>query len=89
ILLKYVKIKDDVKASNKLDGKSFCFTGSFDSPTRKEMENIVLENGGKISSVSKNLTALVWDGEIMKGKYDKAQKLGVNVITQEDFLKMV
>lgn len=30
-----------------------------------------------------------WDGEMMGGKYDKAQKLGVPVITQADFLKMV
>ena len=89
LLLKYVKVTAPKVASDKLQGKTFCFTGSFDTPTRKEMEGMVPDNGGKLASVSKNLTALVWDGETMKGKYDKAQKLGIDIISQEEFLKML
>lgn len=88
-LLKYIKIKATSKSSNKLEGKKFCFTGSFANPSRSDMEKLVVENGGKISSVSKDLTALVFDGESMKGKYEKAKTLGIPIITQEDFLKML
>ena len=88
-LLKYIKIKDKQKNSNKLDGKSFCFTGSFKSPSRGEMEKMVVDNGGKVSSVSKNLSYLVWDGEISGSKFDKAKKLGIEIISQEDFLKLI
>ena len=88
-LLKSIEIEEDIPASNKLDGKKFCFTGSFSNPTRKEMEAMVVENGGKCSSVSKKLTALVWDGEIFKGKCEKAKKLDIPIITQVEFLKMI
>lgn len=89
LLLKYIKLKQQSVSSNKLAGKKFCFTGSFSSPTRSEMEAIVPANGGKIGSVGKDLTALVWDGETMKGKYDKAKKLGIPIITQDDFMAML
>ena len=50
------------------------------------MEKMVGDNGGKLASVSKNLTALVWDGEMMGSKHDKATKLGIPIITQKDFM---
>ena len=84
-----MKIVQKKQASDKLNGKKFCFTGSFSNPTRGEMEAMVPDHGGKIASVSKELTALIWDGSMMGGKYEKAQKLGVPVISQDDFLKMV
>ena len=86
-LLKFITIIEPKLDSNSLDGQKYCFTGSFDSPSRKEMEKMVEDNGGKKSSVSKNLTALVWDGEISGSKIDKAKKLGIPVITQEEFLE--
>jgi len=89
LLTSCIELEEKKFASAKLAGKSFCFTGSFDSPTRGEMEKIVESNGGKNSGVSKNLTALVWDGEIMGGKMEKAKKLGLPIITQKDFLKML
>ena len=89
-LLKNISIKEaDKPLSNKLSDKKFCFTGSFSNPTRGEMEKMVEENGGKISSVSKNLTALVWDEEIQGGKMAKAKELGVDVINQKQFLAML
>jgi DNA ligase (NAD+) len=88
-LLKYVTIKVNSCSSDKLVGKSFCFTGSFSNPTRGEMEKMVTDHGGKISSVSKNLTGLVWDGAISGGKLEKAQKIGVNILSQDDFLKLL
>jgi DNA ligase (NAD+) len=85
-ILKYISIEKVEKNSNVLDGQSFCFTGSFSNPTRKEMESMVEKNGGKLSSVSKNLSYLVADGEINGSKIVKAKQLGVVVLTQTEFL---
>jgi NAD-dependent DNA ligase len=53
------------------------------------MEKLVGSHGGKLSSVSKDLTALVFDGESMKGKYEKATTLKIPIITQSDFMAML
>lgn len=84
-----VKLSEKSFDSQKLAGKSFCFTGTFSSPRRGEMEKMVEDNGGRLASVSKNLTALVWDGEIQGSKIEKAKKLGIPVIGQKDFLEML
>jgi DNA ligase (NAD+) len=88
-LLKSIDIVEVKLDSNKLSGKKFCFTGSFSNPTRSEMEKSVEDNGGKLSSVSKELTALVWDGEMMGSKLEKAKKLGLSIINQKDFLSLL
>ena len=89
ILLKYITIKQVVQSSKKLEGKKFCFTGSFSNPSRTELEKMVGEHGGKLSSVGKGLTALVFDGETTKGKYQKAIELNIPIISQQDFLSLL
>jgi len=85
-LMKHLEIKGPV--IGKLTGKSFVFTGKVSTP-RKELEKMVEENGGKASSsVSKNTSYLV-AGDEAGSKLDKAQKLGVQVISEDEFLKMV
>lgn len=88
-LLGCVDIVQNKLSSMKLENKKFCFTGSFNNPTRKEMENMVEDNGGKLSSVSKDLTALVWDGEISGSKIDKAKKLGLKIMEQSEFMDLL
>lgn len=88
-LLKFIKIIKSVQNSNLLKDKKFCFTGSFSNPTRKEMEQMVIDNGGKKGSVSKGLTALVSDGEISGNKIQKAKSLDIPIISQTDFLSII
>lgn len=89
-LSKILDIVDDKKSdSSILQGKSFCFTGEMKNP-RKQLEDIVTKNGGTIGSVSKNLTYLVMaDTNSGSTKSEKARKLGVKMITEDDFMKMV
>ena len=88
LIAKHVQIPE--YSVGKLDGRAFCFTGSFKNPTRKEMEEIVKVNGGKIlSSVTSSMTALVWDGKISGKKLSKAREKGQAVISQKDFLEIV
>jgi DNA ligase (NAD+) len=84
-----ISIEKPKMSSSKLQGKKFCFTGSFKNPSRGEMESMVPEHGGKLGSVGKGLTALIWDGAIEKGKYQKAKETGIPVITQAEFLALI
>ncbi|MCB9034534.1 MAG: NAD-dependent DNA ligase LigA [Chitinophagales bacterium] len=76
--------------SNKLNGKSFLFTGSLSQFSRDEAKNLVEQNGGKnISAVSSKLDYLV-AGEKAGSKLKKAEKIAtIKVITEQDFLDMI
>ena len=56
---------------------------------RKELEEMVKENGGVIKKVSKNLSFLVSGDGVQKGKYLSALKLGVDIISERDFLSSI
>lgn len=72
-----------------LNGTTFLFTGSLTSFTRSTAEEKVKERGGRIlSGVSKNLDYLVV-GEKAGSKLGKAQKLGVKILSEADFLELV
>lgn len=76
-------------ASNKLNGRSFVLTGTLSSMSRDEAKEIIIANGGSVvSSVSKN-TNYVVAGESPGSKFDKAQKLGIAILSEEEFLKMI
>ncbi len=70
-------------------GKTFVLTGTLSQFTRKEASDIIEGFGGKTSSsVSKNID-FVLAGEEAGSKLDKANKLGINVITEEEFKNMI
>lgn len=71
-------------SSNKLSGKSFCFTGTMRNP-RKTLEDMVADAGGQVRSVSKELDYLVVAGP-SSSKTRKAKKLGISMISEADFL---
>ncbi len=85
---KHIEIETPKKASNKLDGKKFCFTGSFGIP-RSDLQKMADDNGGKSVSSVGNGTILVWDGSTTKGKYEKAIKGKNEIISEDDFLGMI
>jgi NAD-dependent DNA ligase (contains BRCT domain type II) len=68
---------------------TFVFTGALTKFTREQAEALVAQGGGKSSgSVSKNTTYLC-AGDKAGSKLAKAQSLGIPVITEDDFLKML
>ena len=72
-----------------LDGKSFVLTGELENMTRDEAKDRIRERGGEISgSVSKN-TDFVVAGRAPGSKYDKAKKLGVKIIGEEELLRII
>jgi NAD-dependent DNA ligase len=74
--------------SAKLAGKTFVFTGALSRP-REEFQARVVANGGKVSSsVSKN-TDYVVAGEEAGSKLDKAKTLGVAILDEEGFERLL
>lgn len=70
-------------------GLTFVLTGTLPTLSRDDAKKIVIANGGKVSgSVSKN-TTYVLAGESAGSKLDEAEKLGIKVIGEEGFLRMV
>lgn len=87
-LLKYVKISTLKLDSNNLNNKSFCITGTLSQP-RNNIQKMIELNGGKISgSVSAKLDYLIC-GEDSGSKKEKAEKLGIKIITEKEFLGMI
>ena len=74
-----------------LEGVSFCFTGELKEIKRKEAEAKVVELGGSAkSSVVKGLSYLVTnDPGSGSSKNKKAQELGVKIIDEKAFLKLI
>lgn len=77
------------KAGGVFEGKSVVITGTLKNYSRTQAEEIIRKLGGNpSSSVSKN-TYVVVAGEEPGSKLEKAKSLGVRVISEEDFVKMV
>jgi len=91
--LKSVGVKMDAPAQptsvRPLEGKTLVVTGTLKNYTREQIEELITRLGGRAAaSVSKN-TDFVLAGEKAGSKLDKARQLGVPVITEEEFEKML
>ena len=77
-------------ASDKLSGKSIVISGVFQHHSRDEYKLIIEQNGGKnVGSIS-GKTSFVLAGDNMgPAKLEKAQKLGVQIVTEDEFLGML
>lgn len=79
----------DKTVSELLSGKKFVLTGSLPSLTRNEASELIEKHGGTTSSsVSKN-TDFVLAGESAGSKLNKARKLDIKIIDEEEFLQMI
>ncbi len=84
-----IKIENVKIKSTPLSGKSIVVTGSLDTMSREEAKEAVREAGGDwVSSVSKN-TDYVVVGDSPGSKADKAEKLGVKILDEKEFLKLL
>ena len=78
------------RSSGHLTDKSYCFTGKLNTMTRTRAEEMVVNAGGKVAGVSKNLTYLVTNNKDSgSAKNKKAQALGITLINEDEFLEQV
>ena len=81
-----VKIAEQTEVkSGSFSGEKVVLTGSLTSYTRSEAGKLVEERGGEIQSSVTKTTTLVIAGEAAGSKLDKAKKLGITVIGEEEF----
>ena len=74
---------------NRFEGKTFVLTGTLEKFTRKEASDLIEKHGGKTSGSVSKKTDYVLAGKDAGSKLTKAQSLGVEIITEEQFEKMM
>lgn len=80
---------EEKKSNSPIQGKNFVFTGSLSRYTRAEAKELVIAHGGYVASqISRNTDFLV-AGEQSGAKKAKAQEIGINVINEDEFAKML
>ncbi len=76
--------------SQVLAGLNFVISGSFDNHSRDELKALIEAHGGKnLAAVSANTSYLLAGHKIGPAKLQKATKLGVQIISEEDFIEMI
>ena len=89
-LLKETKIENPKEKKNQnLAGLSIVLTGELQSMARDQAKEAIRERGGDISSSVSSQTDLVVAGRDPGSKFDKARELGVKIVGEEEFLKML
>ena len=83
------KAIEDESIDNRFEGQTFVLTGSLEKFTRKEAEGLIEKFGGKTSSSVSKKTNYVLAGEDAGSKLTKAQSLGVNIISEEEFENLI
>lgn len=83
------EMEQQEEVSSLLEGKKFVLTGSLPTFTRKEATELIRKHGGNTTSSVSSKTDYLLAGESAGSKYDKAVELGIPVLDEESFLKMV
>ncbi len=77
-------------SSDKLNGKSIVISGVFVHHSRDEYKRIIEQNGGKnVGSISGKTSFILAGDNMGPSKLQKAEKLGIGIVSEEDFLKMI
>lgn len=86
-----VSLKTEARLSSggKLAGQSFVLTGTLASLTRDEAKDKIRQLGGELSESVSKKTNFVIVGENPGSKKEKAEKLGVKILAEKDFLRMI
>ncbi len=77
------------KVIGKLAGKVFVLTGTLPTLSRDEAKERIRKGGGEVSSSVSSKTDFVLAGDEAGSKLDKAEKLGVKILSEEEFLKLI
>jgi len=88
--IKFSSNEESIKPGNLLDGKTIVISGVFEKYSRDEYKELIERNGGKnSSSVSRSTTFILAGDNMGQSKKEKATELGVPMISEPDFLKLI
>jgi len=82
-------VKADEAAELPLSGKTIVVTGTLKNYSREEIQEAIQKHGGRASGSVSKKTDFVVAGEEAGSKLEKAQKLGVRVISEEEFQRLI
>lgn len=83
------RLGNSIHTDGALSGQTFVLTGTLTSLTRDDAAARIRAQGGKTSSSVSTKTSYVVAGESAGSKHTKAEKLGVKILSEEDFLKLL
>lgn len=84
------EIAEKQQASNALAGKNIVISGKFEGRSRDDIKALVEEHGGKnLAAVSANVDFIVAGDNMGPAKRQKAEKLGVKILTEAEFLSLI
>ncbi len=84
------KIEQHTPHSTILQGQSIVISGTFANHSRDELKQMVEDNGGKnVGSVSAKTSFILAGDNMGPQKLEKAQKLGIRIISEEEFMEML
>ena len=84
------KVKEQEKLSSSLDGLSVIISGTFTHYSRDEIKKVIELHGGKnVSSISKNTDLFVTGENIGPAKLEKATKLNIKMVNEDEFRKII
>lgn len=84
------EVKDKIRESNALEGKSVVISGKFAGMSRDDMKALVEKHGGRnLAAVSANVDFVVAGDNMGPAKRQKAEKLGVRIIDENEFMAMI
>lgn len=86
-----LQLKDNENKSygDKLKNWSFVITGTLEKHSREEIAEIIIKNGGKVSGTVSKKTDYVLAGDKAGSKLEKAEKLGIKIISETELLDMI
>ncbi len=86
----------NTKATNKklrsvsnIAKKSFVITGTLNGYNRKEIEDVIKDMGGKVSSTVSNKTDFLVVGELPGSKLERAKELDITILNKEEFENLI
>jgi DNA ligase (NAD+) len=82
-------IVEQPKAEQTFAGKTFVLTGTLDTMTREEAAALVTQRGGRVSSAVSKKTSFVVAGRDPGSKLEKARDLGVSILDEQEFRRML
>jgi DNA ligase (NAD+) len=83
-----ISVKTGIQ-SEKIFGKTFVITGTLSSMSRDEIKDKIRELGGEISESVSSKTSYLIAGESAGSKLERAQKIGVKILNEKDFLEII
>jgi DNA ligase (NAD+) len=82
-------LEDNEEIQGVFTGLKFVLTGSLPTLKRGEATKLIEENGGEVASSVSKTVDIVLAGDDAGSKLEKAQKLGLKIIDEEEFRKML